>query len=173
MFVKEFAMTKNNSKKCIDCNLEYSSKYRFCTKCGQELMIINICPGCDSKLGEKSKFCSNCGYNLNNLDTQIVNSYQEEKNNFQLFPSTEPVYSRNIKIGVSIFLGIILLLFLVAGEGTSYNIPSYPGVTIQDLQQLQQQQQNFERQQQFFRDAKQFNDCTQAMTQLGLNTFLC
>ena len=102
-------------KKCIKCNLEFSSKYTFCTQCGQELKKINTCPSCDSQLNEKSKFCPNCGSDLNHLGSQIVNSYQEKKSNFQLFPQQEPVYSKNIKKIVFILLGIGFLIYLFLG----------------------------------------------------------
>ncbi len=109
----------NKSKKCTKCNLEFPTKYKFCTKCGQALNKINNCPSCDSLRSKKSKFCPNCGFDFNVLDSQISKQFINKESNFQVFASTEPVYSKNIKIGVFILLGFIFLLFLIAGEGTS------------------------------------------------------
>jgi hypothetical protein len=55
------ALTSVNSKKCTKCNLEFSSKYRFCSKCGRELKLTNVCPGCNAQLVKNSKFCPDCG----------------------------------------------------------------------------------------------------------------
>jgi hypothetical protein len=164
----------SKSKKCLKCNLEFSTKYKFCTECGQALKRINNCPECDVPVRKTSKFCTECGTNLQNVESDFISDSWEET------PDSKKKESEYLTIGYAvsgfIFLLIVIGIFIgISGDSEEFldNIPSNPGVTFQDLQQLQQQQQNFERQQQFLRDAKQFNDCTQAMTQLGLNTFLC
>lgn len=175
IFVKGLKLPQaSKSKKCAKCNIEYSSKYKFCTECGQALKKINNCPECDVPVRKTSKFCTECGTNLQNVESDFISDSWEET------PDSKKKESVYLTIGYTIS-GFILVLIVIgifigiSGDSEEFldNIPSNPGVTFQDLQQLQQQQQNFERQQQFFRDAKQFNDCTQAMTQLGLNTFLC
>lgn len=75
-------MTSLNSKKCIDCNLEFSTKYNFCTACGQALKKINNCPECKSKLSKNAFFCPECGFKVNsvNNDSKVNSTIQTRKN---------------------------------------------------------------------------------------------
>jgi hypothetical protein len=57
-------VTNLNSKKCTECNLDYLSKYSYCTECGQLLKDINHCLGCKALLIKNSKFCAECGLRI-------------------------------------------------------------------------------------------------------------
>jgi hypothetical protein len=128
------ALTSVNSKKCTKCNLEFSSKYRFCTKCGQELRMIDICPSCSSQLNKTSKFCSNCGdsTNPNKAVTNVKHVYvpysaskdesTEEINISVAGNSTSSVTGFLIGGGIG-FLAIIFLVYFIASSGGGNHPP--------------------------------------------------
>lgn len=164
----------SKTKKCTKCNLEFSTKYKFCTECGQALKKINNCPECDVPVRKTSKFCTECGTNLQNVKSDFISDSWEET------PDSKKKESEYLTIGYAIsgfiFLLIVIGIFIsISGdfEDLSNNFQSNPGVTFDDLQQLQQQQQNFERQQEAFRDFKQDSDCRNAALNLGINSSIC
>jgi hypothetical protein len=115
----------SKSKKCTKCNLEFSSKYKFCTECGQGLKKINNCPSCDVPVGKTSKFCPVCGTNLQNVNSHFTSASEEET------PYTEETKSKEseyLAIGYTLS-GIIFIIFVIwvimslsgNNSGTVYN----------------------------------------------------
>ena len=128
----------SKSKKCTKCNLEFSSKYKFCTECGQALKKINNCPSCSSRLNKTSKFCSNCGESINPsrngaeakpvyvpYSASNYESTEEETSEEGSDKAKESVY---LTIGYAlsglVFLIIVILIFTSLSSessGTVYN----------------------------------------------------
>ena len=155
-------MTSLNSKKCVDCNLEYLAKYRFCTECGQELKMMNICKGCSAPLNKASKFCSNCGTSTNpNKAVTVVKHvhvpYSASKNE-----STEedPDKAKALLIGLGIVVGLssLIYIFEYLGGDSQQNPPANP--TIADLIEQDYRQ-------------RQFRECVNNSAALGLNPGSC
>ena len=117
-------MTKIGSKKCIDCNLEYSARYRFCTECGQELKMINSCPGCNSQLVKNSKFCPDCGASVSQSKpptTHLTNPEVKSKlrlnnENLIIFLWSLPIISISFNIFMTDTFGPDTLYFAVLSE---------------------------------------------------------
>lgn len=114
----------SKSKKCTKCNLEFSSKYKFCTECGQALKKINNCPSCSSRLNKSSKFCSNCGESINpsrnGAETKPVYvPYSASKDEFNEEETSEEGSdkAKGILIGLGMLVGLIFLIIIFANSG--------------------------------------------------------
>jgi hypothetical protein len=110
----------SKSKKCTKCSLEFTSKYNFCTECGQALKKINNCPVCDVLVGKTSKFCPECGTNLQKVKSDFVSDSGEETPDTEETKSKESEY---LTIGYAlsglVFLIIVILIFTSLSGGSS------------------------------------------------------
>jgi hypothetical protein len=123
----------SKSKKCTKCNLEFSSKYKFCTECGQALKKINNCPSCSSRLNKSSKFCSNCGESINPSRNgaeakPVYVPYSASKDEFNEEETSEEGSDKAkesvyLTIGYAlsglVFLIIVILIFTSLSSGSS------------------------------------------------------
>lgn len=144
--------------------------------------MMNICPGCSTQLNKASKFCSNCGESTNPNKTvtdvkHVYVPYSASKDESTEGDTSEEGSDKAkgilIGLGILVGLGFLIAFFANLGGDSQQNYPSHSGITIEDLQQLQQQQQNFERSQQFFRDAERYSDYMKAAQNLGLISSVC
>lgn len=53
--------TKTNTKQCIKCGAEISSRAKHCSECGASQTVTKACPACGEEISAKAKFCSHCG----------------------------------------------------------------------------------------------------------------
>jgi hypothetical protein len=105
--------------------MEFSTKYNFCTECGQALKKINNCPECDVPVGKTSKFCSGCGTNLQNVNSHFTSDSEEETPDTEETKSKESEY---LAIGYTLS-GFIFIMFVIwmfmslsgNNSGTVYN----------------------------------------------------
>ena len=49
---------------CPACHTETPEQSRFCYRCGQPMVKLNVCPSCNSELPTEARFCLKCGHQL-------------------------------------------------------------------------------------------------------------
>lgn len=49
---------------CAACHSEVALTARFCSQCGQQMVLINRCPACATDLPAEARFCFECGIRL-------------------------------------------------------------------------------------------------------------
>jgi hypothetical protein len=117
----------SKSKKCAKCNIEYSSKYKFCTECGLELVNKLTCPSCKKNLTKITKFCSDCGSALGDTESDLIldgwvedESPEKEPSQFQSTPIGRSVPGI-VGLVVGVFVIIIMIMFFNGNSLKSLN----------------------------------------------------
>lgn len=108
-------------KKCPKCNAEYGDGATYCEACGTKLVKYVHCPQCGSEIPDDSSFCPRCGKNLNEIETPVSFSRQENVNvvddaTIERYKREIEVYKvrrRTFLILGSIFLTVGLVLFIL------------------------------------------------------------
>ena len=47
--------------RCSECGFENPEEFKFCGKCGSQLLAKAICPGCEAEVDAELSFCGFCG----------------------------------------------------------------------------------------------------------------
>lgn len=64
-FIRSSTSEDESVVKCPHCNANNRADAKFCSSCGEEIVLTNSCPNCNVKVEADAKFCPECGRKIN------------------------------------------------------------------------------------------------------------